>query len=128
MKNLAIDIRIAPQGGFKGFGKLGLENESSFNADLVFTNFMSSAIGLITIIAIIWFVFLVITGAFAFMTAGGDKQTIESARKKLVNGLIGLLVVIFGIFVIRFIGYLIGIPDILNFVSLFSVLTGNNVK
>lgn len=128
MKYLAADIPVAPPGGFKGFGKLGLENESAFNAALVFTNFLSSAIGLIGLIAIIWFVFLVVTGGYGFMTAGNDKNAIEAARKKLVNGLVGLLVTLLGIFVIRFIGYLIGIPDVLNFVSLFSVLTGNNVK
>lgn len=128
MKNLVADIPIAPPGGFKGFGKLGLESESAFNADLVFTNFLSSAIGLIGLIAIIWFVFLVVTGGYGFMAAGNDKNAIESSRKKLINGLVGLLIALLGIFVIRFIGYLIGIPDILNFVSLFSILTGNNVK
>lgn len=125
MNKLALDL--FPAGGFKGFGPLGLENTSAFNADVTFTTFISSAIGLVTIIAIIWFVFLVTTGSFAFMTAGGDKQSLETARKKIMSGLIGLMVCIFGIFIIRFIGYLIGIPDILNFVSLFSVLTGNNV-
>lgn len=128
MRNSLAQINLAPAGGFKGFGKLGLQGEAATNADLVFSQFISSAIGLITLIAILWFVFLFITGAFAFMTAGGDKQAIESARKKIVNGLIGLMIAIFGVFVIRFIGFLIGIPDILNFVSLFSVLTGNVVK
>lgn len=128
MNNSLAQIDLFPPGGFKGFGKLGLETEAATSADIVFTNFISSAIGLVTIIAIIWFVFLVTTGSFAFMTAGGDKQSLESARKKIISGLIGLMVVIFGIFIIRFIGYLIGIPDILNFVSMFSILTGNNVQ
>ncbi|QQG41885.1 MAG: hypothetical protein HYV90_01070 [Candidatus Woesebacteria bacterium] len=127
MNNTLAQINLFPSGGFKGFGKLGLETDAATSADRVFTNFISSAIGLITIIAIIWFVFLVTTGSFAFMTAGGDKQSLETARKKIMNGLVGLMVCIFGIFVVRFIGYLIGIPDILNFVSLFSLLTGNNV-
>jgi len=127
MNNTLAQINIFPDGGFKGFGKLGLETAPATDASVVFTNFISSAIGLVTLIAIIWFVFLVTTGSFAFMTAGGDKQSLETARKKIMSGLIGLMVCIFGIFIIRFIGYLIGIPDILNFVSLFSVLTGNNV-
>ena len=122
MKQIAIDLNFAPQGGFKGFGPLGLEDQLATNADIVFTKFINSTIGLISIIAIIWFVILVITGSFGFMTAGGDKQALESAKKKLANGLTGLLVTIFGIFIIRFIGYLIGIPDILNFVSLFGQL------
>lgn len=121
-------VNIAPNGGFTGFGKLGLQGSSATNADITFSNFISSAIGLMTIIAIIWFVFTFLIGAFGIMTAGGDKGALESARKKIMNGLIGLVVVIAAIFVIKLIGYLIGIPDILNFASLFSIVAGTNVK
>ncbi len=122
MNKLALDL--FPAGGYKGFGKLGLETDSAGMSDIIFGNFISSAIGLITLIAIIWFVFLMTTGSYAFMTAGGDKQSLETARKKIINGLIGLMVCIFGIFIVRFVGYLIGIPDILNFPLLFGKLTG----
>lgn len=123
MNKLAIDL--APEGGFKGFGKLGLEGETADNASLVFTNFISSAIGVITVVAIIWFVFLVITGAFGFLSAGSDKTAVESARKKLINGLTGLVVVILGIFVVRLVGYLIGIPDILNISNFITIISGD---
>lgn len=117
-------IPIAPVGGFKGFGKLGLENDLAFHADITFTNFISSVVGVMTIIAIIWFVFLFISGAIAYMSSGGDKNAIESARKKITNGIVGLVIVVIAIFVIKLIGYLIGIPDILNFPSLFSEIVG----
>lgn len=123
MKYLS-QIEIAPKGGFRGFGKLGLETDDPGTADLIFKNFIDSAIGLIGLIAIIWFVFLVATGGYGFMTAGGDKNAIESSKKKLVNGLIGLLVTLLGIFVIRFIGYLLGFEEILNFPLLFARITG----
>lgn len=128
MNNSLAQINLAPAGGFKGFGKLGLQNELPTNADMIFSQFISSAIGLMTLIAIIWFVFLLIIGSYGIMNAGGDKQALETARKKIINGLIGLVVCIFGIFLIRLVGYLIGIPEILNFVSLFSVLTNNVVR
>jgi hypothetical protein len=122
-------LRLSPEGGFKGFGKLGLQGDSSAsNASGTFSNFISSVIGILTIIAFIWFIFLFITGAISYMSAGGDKTAIESARKRIVNGLVGLVIVIAAIFIIRLVGYLIGIPDILNFVSLFSILTGTNVQ
>ena len=124
--NKLTQIDLFEDDGFSGFGKLGLETESAFNADLVFTQFISSAIGLITIVAIIWFVFTLLTGAMGFISSGGDKTAIEGARKKITNGLIGLVVVILGIFLIKFAGYILGIPDILNFTSMFSILTGNN--
>jgi len=122
------EIKIAPDGGFKGFGKLGLQGSEAGNADIIFTNFLSSFIGIITVIAIIWSVFLFITGAISYMSSGGDKAAVESARKRIVNGIIGLIIVIVSIFAIKLVGELLGIPDILNFPSLFSVITGNTVN
>ena len=106
--------------GFKGFGKLGLDTVDP--AEKVFSQFISSTIGLITVIAIIWFIFTFITGAIGFISSGGDKAAIESSKKKIMNALIGLVVVILGIFIIRLIGVLIGIPDILNFGEMFGNL------
>ena len=114
--------------GFKGFGKLGLENESAFNADSIFTKFISSAIGLITVIAIIWFIFIFLTGAIGIISSGGDKNSNEAARKKISSGIIGLVVVVLGIFIIKLIGTLIGLPDILNFPAMFSNLVGVDVN
>lgn len=127
-KLLAVDTPLAPNGGFKGFGPLGLESGGATNADITFTNFLSTTIGVITIVAIIWFVFIVITGAISYMSAGGDKGAIEGARKKIVNGLIGLVVVITGLFVVNLVGYLLGIPNILNIQDLLSIITNNVVQ
>jgi len=121
MKNYIADIPIAPQGGFKGFGPLG-EIGSEGEGISVFSKFISSAIGLMTIIAIIWFIFTFFIGAIGIITAGGDKQALESARKKIVNGVIGFVVTIAAIFVIRLIGALLGIPDILNLSNLFNLI------
>ncbi|MEK7550969.1 MAG: hypothetical protein AAB535_04290 [Patescibacteria group bacterium] len=120
MKNLAIDL--APPGGFKGFGKLGLENGSSEGALGIFSNFISSAIGLMTIIAIIWFIFTFIIGAIGIITAGSDKNTLESARKKIITGIIGLVVTIAAIFVVDLISTLLGFGGVglLNLEGLFS--------
>lgn len=113
-------IDLYDSGGYKGFGPLGLE--SGTPADSVFTSFISSSIGLISIIAIIWFIIIVITGGIAYMGAGADSKVAEGARKKISNGLVGLLITIFGIFIIRLAGQIFNIPDILNIVSLLSKL------
>ncbi|MGB6882368.1 MAG: hypothetical protein WBD86_03690 [Microgenomates group bacterium] len=110
--NKLAQIRLAPEGGFKGFGALGLEQGQ--DAPTVFTNFISSIIGLLTIIAIIWFVFLLITGAIGIISSGGDKTALETSRKRITTGLIGFIVVIAAIFIIDLIGDLIGIPSILD--------------
>jgi len=128
MKNLIADITIAPNGGFTGFGKLGLQGSLATNASFTFTDFISSVIGIMTIVAIIWFVFLLITGAISYMSSGGDKAAVESAGKKITSALIGLVIVIISIFIIKLIGYLIGIPNILNFNYFFSIIGGTLVN
>lgn len=129
MKNKIAQIQIAPEGGFKGFGPLGLEGKTNPEAGIIFANFISSAVGLITIIGVIWFVFIIVTGAVAIITSGGDKQAFEAAKKKITSGIIGLVVTIAAIFIINLIGKIIGIPDILNFTKMFTrVVGGEGIK
>lgn len=124
--NYLSQIDIAPEGGFKGFGKLGLEEGESSGALGIFSNFISSAIGLMTIIAIIWFIFVFFMGAIQWITSGGDKTALEGARKRITTGIIGLVVTIAAIFVIDLIGRILGFGTggILNLEALFSRITG----
>ena len=107
-------------GQLKGFGPLGNPEGSGIN---LFSKFISTTIGLMTIVAIIWFTFILISGAIGMMGAGGDKQAMESARKRITSGLIGLVVVIAAIFILDLVGTLFGIPNILNIGELFGQIT-----
>lgn len=104
-----------------GFGPLGLEGG---DAPSVFANIISGAIGLLTIIAGIYFIFVLITGAISWLSAGGDKGAVENARKRITSGLIGLIVVVSAIFIVRLIATLLGIEAILDpaaFINNFSL-------
>lgn len=114
MRNLIAQELIDLGEPLRGIGPLGLEGKEAWEGKIVFNRFISSAIGLMTIIAAIWFTFLVITGAYGIMSAGGDKAQLETARKRLTSGVIGFVVVVMAVFIIRFIGSLIGLEDILN--------------
>lgn len=120
MQQLAANIQIAPSGGFQGLGTLAKPTGTGIT-DL--QKFLSSAIGIMTIIAIIWFIFIFITGAFTIMNAGGDKQALETGRKKITNGIIGIVVVIVSVFVIDLLGTLLGIP-FLDIFQLFYRIIG----
>lgn len=124
MINYLADINLAPQGGFTGSKNGTGLLASPGNGIDIFTKFISSTIGLMTIIAFIWFIFIFFIGAIGIISSGGDKQALESARKKITTGLIGIIVVIAAIFLIKLIGYLLGVPDILNLPSLFGSITG----
>ena len=117
MKNLQAQIPVYPPGEkLEGEGPLGLEGKLSSEGILIFQKIISSAIGVITIIATIWFIVQFITGAVGIISSGGDKAKYEEARSKITNGLIGLVVTIAGIFIIDLFGNLIGI-DVLNIVD-----------
>lgn len=119
MMKLLADINLAPSGGFTGFGPLGNPTGSGVST---FAKFISSVIGLMTIIAIIWFVFTFITGAIGMIGAGGDKAAVESAKKRITTGLIGLVVVIAAIFIFDLLGKLVGIPDIMDVETMFKAI------
>ncbi|OGM05441.1 hypothetical protein A2125_01240 [Candidatus Woesebacteria bacterium GWB1_43_5] len=110
MKNLAaIDF-----GNLRGLGPLGLEGaEGGAGAPGLFNKFLSGAIGLITIIAAIWFTINFFIGAIGVITAGGDKGKLENARSRIFVGVIGLVITIAAIFIIDLFGSIIGL-DILN--------------
>jgi hypothetical protein len=109
-------IKIAPEGGFKGFGPLG---ENVGTGIELLAKLISTTIGIMTIIAFIWFAFVFFSGAIAIIGSGGDKQAYEGARKKITTGLIGLVVTIAAIFVVNLLGVLLGI-DILSITELFT--------
>lgn len=110
----ATSIPLYPS-GFQGIGPLGLEGKGGTEeAASLFNQVISKAIGVITIIGFVWFVFLLIMGAFGIMTAGGDKAKMESAQKRITTGLIGLVILVAGVFLLSLIGKILGLPNILN--------------
>lgn len=113
MKNLlAVDIPLAPSGGFQGIGPLG--ETSGSTAPAQFTDAISKIIGVLTVIAFIWFTFMMIIGAIRILTSGGDKAALEGARKQITTGIIGIIVVVAAIFIVSLVGTILGIPNILD--------------
>lgn len=118
MKNLlTVDIPLAPSGGFQGVGPLG--NPGS-NAPTLFTDAISKIIGVMTVVAFIWFTFMTIIGALRIVMSGGDKAALEGARKQITTGIIGVVVVVAAIFIVSLIGKVLGIPNILSPTSIIS--------
>lgn len=70
---------------------------------------VSVVIAVMTVVAGVWFIFLLMTGAIGIMNAGGDKQALSDAQKKITTGFIGLVVVISALFIASLIGTIFGI-------------------
>jgi len=82
----------------------------------LFARGISVIIGILTVVAGLWFLFQFMIGAFGWLTAGGDKAQLEGARKRLANSIIGLVIVVAAIFIIEIVGNIIGLeilrPDL----------------
>jgi hypothetical protein len=75
--------------------------------------FLSTIIGVITVVGSVFFIVNFLLAALSWITAGGDSGKIQSARDKMVQSTIGLIVVIAGYSVVGLIGSIVGL-DILN--------------
>ncbi len=113
-----INLYDPSTGNLKGFGPLGLEQGQV--AEDVFQTFISSVIGLISIIAIIWFVIIIITSGISDMGAGSDQKATEASKKRITNGLIGILITIFGILIINFAEQIFNVTGLLNIPYMFT--------
>lgn len=94
----------------------GGQGNANANAVIVggqFNRIISAVVGLMTVIAAIWFIFQFITAGYQWISSGGDKNNLNMARDKITNSLIGLIIVVAAWIVIGLIGTILGL-DILN--------------
>ncbi len=110
INKIAGNIQLFPAGSkLEGKGPLGLEGLTTSDSLNTFAGVVSSVIGLLTIVAAIWFIFQLLTGGLSIMSAGGDKAKATQAKSQITSSLIGLLVVTSGIFIFALVGELIGV-------------------
>ena len=89
----------SPIATFIGSDPTGAAGISKF-----FTNF----IALFYSIAILVLILMLVWGAFDWLTSGGDKEKIDSARKKLINAIIGIILFAVAFAVIQVLGTFTG--------------------
>jgi len=109
-------------GTFEGLGPLG--NPIATPEDpgtSTLTKFISTTIGIMTIVGIIWFIFVLFSGAIAWLSSGGDKQKLQNAQKQITTGLTGLIIVLSAIFLAKIAGSIFGM-DLLNIQALIGKL------
>jgi len=82
-----------------------------------FARFISNIIGIMTIIAFIWFLFSFLSGAISWLSSSGDKNKLQEAQKKITSALVGLVIVIAAIFIVKLVEIILSIK-ILSFSDL----------
>lgn len=77
----------------------------------IFSNLISLAIGFGGIVFFLMFV----VGGFQYLTAGGNPQSVEGARKTLTYAIMGLVFVALSFLILKLIASFTGVNGILNF-------------
>jgi len=80
-----------------------LDNLTADDVVQIIVNARNWFAGVVVIIA----VGVILFGAFAYMTAGGDDKKVDVARKILINGVIGIIVALFAYGIVSFISTLL---------------------
>ncbi|NCN45611.1 MAG: hypothetical protein COU63_03690 [Candidatus Pacebacteria bacterium CG10_big_fil_rev_8_21_14_0_10_36_11] len=75
--------------------------------------FISNIIGFMTALGGIFFVIYFVLGAFEWISSGGDKGKVEKARNRMMNGAIGLVLMVAAYGIIGLLGSFVGL-DLLN--------------
>lgn len=97
-------------------GNVGINDAGDPTGTL--TRLLSTIIGFLTVIAAIYFMFMIITGAVGIISSGGDKGAYEDARKRITMGAVGFVITIAAIFIMRLVALFLGVPDILNLTNM----------
>lgn len=88
-----------------GGGKTG----AAVTGGTVAGNIVSSIAGLFFIVAFLFAFVYLLTGGIQWISSGGEKATLESARNKITNAIIGLIIVAAAWAVFALVGDFIGI-------------------
>ena len=90
---------------------IGLGNESLKDTINSIIQVILGFLGLLAVIIILW-------GGFIWMTAMGDEEKTEKAKKLIIAGIIGIIIILAAYaiaqFVITNIGNATGLPDVRN--------------
>ena len=83
---------------------------------------VSAIIGLMTIVATIWFMFQILIGGISWITSGGDKSKLQTARDRITNAFIGLIIVVAAWAIVALVGKFFGLDFILLPANLVNML------
>ena len=85
----------------------------SNSSEVFFAKFLPNLVGLSIVIGVLVFFAIMLIGAIQWITSGGDKAALESARGKIANALIGIILLFATFAIIKLIEDFFGV-DILT--------------
>lgn len=88
-----------------------------------FNAIIGSILGFLTIVGGLWFFIQFVLGGYAWISSGGDKNSLETARNKIFNAVIGLVIVVSAWVIVGLVGKIVGLKilnpgEIIQFIGL----------
>lgn len=102
-----------PIGNITGVGVFGNPGPTEGQAFTKLSLLISTLLGFMTLVAGLYFLFQIFISAFGLLSSGGDKQQIQTAQKRLLNAILGLIIVVSAYALTALVGYVLGL-NILN--------------
>lgn len=70
--------------------------------------FLTKSVQLIYMVAAVVFVFQIITGAYRWMTSGGEKEALQKAQETIVHAIIGITILALTFLILTILGTFLG--------------------
>lgn len=90
------------------------------NGASVAEKLISNIIGILTAIAFIYFTFQVIIAAYQYISSEGDKAKISASRKRITEGILGLVISVVALGLGALFASLLGLKNIFDLNLMFS--------
>jgi hypothetical protein len=100
----------------------GLSPTDNVDATVKIEQIVSNLLGILTLIAVIFFAIQIILAGFGFISSEGDEKKMEANRSKLTNGVLGLFIVIVAVGLGRLISQLLGLNNPFDIQNFFTTL------
>lgn len=98
---------------------LGIQASSTGDATQKFEKYLSQIVGVLTIIAVLFFVAQIIFAGYAFISSQGDEKVMEASRKRLTEAVLGLTIVVIAVGLGSLIAWLLGVGGMLDINAMF---------
>lgn len=113
-------IKLLADKTYTNFSGAGIIPTNNVDATTKLENFASQIIGVLTLVAVIYFIIQIIFAGYSYLSASGDQNKIEKASKQLSNNIMGILIVIVAVGIGSLIAKLLGLNNPLDINTIFT--------
>jgi len=100
----------------------GINPSDGTQATTLLEKLISTVLGLLTIVGVIYFTIQIIFAGYSFISSQGDKDKLKAARTRLTNSILGLTIVVIAYGAGAFIANIAGIKNVFNLNTFFTSL------